>query len=86
MKTKEFVTKYMPFISAARVIFSDSRKALKVEKISDILYQFNEEDGDFSMYLPDDYTLQVEGSLSLNGGNISMIIPSCMQKFEFEII
>ena len=86
MKTKEFVSKYKPFISAARVIFSDSRKALKVEKISDILYQFNEEDGDFSMYLTDDSTLQVEGSLSLNGGNISMIIPSRMQKFEFEII
>lgn len=86
MKTKEFVTKYKPFISAERVIFSDSRKALKVEKISDILYQFNEEDGDFSMYLTDDSTLQVEGSLSLNGGNISMIIPSRMQKFEFEII
>ena len=86
MKTKEFVLKYKPFISAARVIFSDSRKALKVEKISDILYQFNEEDGDLSMYLPDDSTLQVEGSLFLNGGNISMIIPSRMQKFEFEII
>ena len=84
MKTKEFVTKYKPFISAERVIFSDSRKALKVEKISDILYQFNEEDGDFSIYLTDNSTLQVEGSL--NGGNITMIIPGRMQKFEFEII